>query len=271
MISRKKYFQKLLLVIFLLIIVLAASAGCQPREVTIVQTVEVTRLSEITVEVTRLVTVIVTMTNTPGPSPTPTITPTITSTATLTPTITPVNVSQCRRITFSVVGDSNPVSQLHQYNSQCISMFFDPVSDRALGFDYSYPIRIDISIDQTTYPDLQQPSQYGIIYGILDYPEGSNLYPTLNLFRIDPIPTNQRPVGGDILYNVGLNQRMSPGIWKSSLLPTDNDSCYWARMDPNTGDIRDNHFGLPGISVRLYEGDVFESTEDCGTWYYVGP
>jgi hypothetical protein len=262
--------KKGLMVLALLSIILI-SASCQPREITVVQTVEVTRLSEVTVEVTRLVTVVVTVTNTPGPSPTPTITSTPTRTPTLTPTNTPVNVSNCRRITFTASAASTPMEQLRQYNGQCISMFYDPAEERAYGSDYFFAIRVNLNIDENQFPDLNYPSQYGFIYGVLDYVPEQNSMPQFNLVRFDQISQNQRPVHGELLLAVGVNERMAPGIWKSSSLPTDNDSCYWARMDPNTGDIRDNNFGLPGVSVRLYEGDVFESNEYCGTWYYVGP
>lgn len=261
--------QKLLLVITLLGLIMMASAGCQPREVTVVQTVEVTRLSEITVEVTRLVTVIVTQTFTPGPSATPTISLTPSRTASSTPTRTPVNVYNCRRITLNLNGDIH--AQLSTYDGQCIAVFYNPTNQRSYGLDYSTPLRITYSLDLDNYPDTQNPNQYSVIYGVLNYPSNASGDPRMMIIRVDPLPTNQRPVGGDLLYNVGANQRMAPGVWKSDLLPTANDSCYWSRLDPNTGDIRDNHFGLPGVSVRLYEGDVFESTEDCGTWYYVGP
>lgn len=67
---------------------------------------------------------------------------------------------------------------------------------------------------------------------------------------------------------VGVDNEIAPGLWKSADAPTDSTSCYWARMDATTGEIINNHFGLSGIQVQVFEGEVLQ-VESCGTWFYV--
>jgi len=39
-------------------------------------------------------------------------------------------------------------------------------------------------------------------------------------------------------------------------------------LDATTGEIINNHFGLSGIQVQVFEGEVLQ-VESCGTWFYV--
>lgn len=115
---------------------------------------------------------------------------------------------------------------------------------------------------------------FGEAWGLFDHIPGAGLRENDAIFtirRLVEYPENQGPIVGSGLFAVGSESEMSPGAWKSALLPTESSACYWARLNPDTGSIRDNHFGIGGVVVRVYEGDIFETNGRCGYWFYTGP
>jgi len=137
-----------------------------------------------------------------------------------------------------------------------------------------YLNKLKVQTDKDTPPDVVPPKQYSSVWGILliaGQPPENTQSDVLLLRRVDILPANQAPIHMSGLYRVGKESEIAPGSWKSALLPTATDSCYWERTNPVTGDIIANHFGIGGVGIRLYEGEVFETNPDCLPWYYVGP
>lgn len=277
--------KRLTLPLLVLLAALALAACGNTPPATVVVTQVVTRQVRITVPVTVKVpvtvlapqtvqvTVIVTPTFTPGPTPTPTITPTPRPTATPTPSPTPFRVGNCStlNITRSASTTSNDIErQLKKYHDRCVKILFVPGHGKfTVNMSYAFRSLGVISDDQS--PELPQEDAY--LYGIFylhNTAENPNDNNRILLRRADLIPPNKRPIFEDGLYTVGANAQMSPGTWKSALLPTDTDECYWARLNPNNGDIKANHFGIGGVTVHVYPGEVFK-TDGCSPWVYLGP
>lgn len=239
-------------------------------EKTIEVTAEVT--VPVTVEVTKIIEIPVTVTFTPGPSPTPT------NTSTPTPSPTPFGIGGCIGLQTPANYANIKTSEYDEtvypfydkYDGKCVKFFYS----RALGIvgtDYGWISELfDISFytdDQSPSDYRNGPSNYSTVWGIwtVDTPGDYSVL----LRRVDEFPKNQQPIMNDGFYTIGKDFTKSAGQWKSIWPPGTVDNCYWARTNPDTGDIKANHFGLAGIYTRLYEGDMFES-DDCAPWIFVG-
>ena len=229
-----------------------------------------------------------TITPTPSLSPTPTITPTPT------PTATPFGTSGCVNLKShpdywnlwhenSITGDEAEKSIQAYYDSfdgKCVK-FFAWNWTRVVTTDYLISLsRASLCIDNFTPRDVADATQmhsssyvddyrvannYSTAWGIWNVIE-SGEYEVL-LRRLAPFSTHQQPIIDDGIYNVGSESEIIPGQWKS-IIPSED--CYWARINPSTGNIKQNHYGVGGIYVRLYEGDLFKS-KDCAPWVFVQP
>lgn len=246
------------------------------------QPVEVTRVvtQEITVEVTRIVEVPVTVTHTPGPSPTATITTTPTNTLTPTPSPTPFSTAGCVNLRsvsnfWNILKDDYDDHVYPTYDAldgKCVK-FYGYEDLGIITTDYAWIglmpyLNFDFVIDDDSPEGISGVKQYSTIRGIL-VSRGSGGYDIL-LRRVEPFDDLQQPIIDDGFYMVGDDFDISEGQWKSLWPPGTNDSCYWARTNPDTGDIRDNHFGQACIYVRIYTGDLFE-TSDCAPWVFIPP
>jgi hypothetical protein len=206
---------------------------------------------------------IVTMTNTPTPE----------NTSTPTPTWAPFNQSGCIEFTFPSVTEADKKlfdEKLQALVGKCVKFFFDG-KEYVLGTDLIYMSNASVIADDLTPPDMAVPDAYSIVWGILDEPSKKGGAWRIYLRKAEVFKDNQQPIFSADLYTVGVEGDMAPGAWKSGVHATWGSDCYWARINPNTGDIKDNHFGVGGTTVRVYEGDVFETNVDCLNWYYVGP
>ncbi|NMC59137.1 MAG: hypothetical protein GYA51_07115 [Candidatus Methanofastidiosa archaeon] len=224
------------------------------------------------------------------PTQTPIIiiyTATVIPTATIipTPTTTPIpfNKSQCENISIPNYS-SEPDYQkelrehLRMYEGQCVELFFEPWESK-YGKSYMFGILsnyidsfdIDLLTDTETPNDITIPSVFSIVWGILEVPENDSSPVKLTLRDVEEYPYNQQPISEEGLYYVGKDSEMYPGVWKSANEPTWTNACYWARLNPSSGVIKANHFGIAGMTVRVYEGEIFETNDECVTWYFVKP
>ncbi len=208
---------------------------------------------------------IVTLTFTPGPTSTPTPSPTPTKTP------TPFNINACVPLIVNINTSSPPEQDQEEYlryDGLCVKVFYDPsfTGGGEYTADFKWSIQAILLKDEQTPPNVNKPTQFSIVWGIFKV-VGEELF--IHLRRVDVLPKNQVPVHNG-MYIIGVNSDMYPGTWKSNLSATDTDSCYWERTNPTTGNIIDNHFGIGGMSVRVYEGELFQ-TDDCGIWFFVNP
>lgn len=204
---------------------------------------------------------------------TPTSTPTPEFTATPKPTLPPFNVANCVNFTLPSLPEADKDvfdGILRDLVGKCVKFYFDG-DEYILGTDLVYMARIVIVADSETPPDVKRPDAFGEIWGMLDAPLKDGDAWRIRLRKASEYPKNQQPITGEGLYAVGTDKEISPGIWKSGVNPTWTSSCYWARINPTTGNIKANHFGVGGITVRVYEGEIFETNDDCLDWYYLGP
>jgi hypothetical protein len=267
------------LLVLLLLIAMCTGNGAEPEIVKETVEVEVTRLAEgakevtreVTVEVTRLVEVPVTVTYTPGPSPTPTITSTPTVTPTHTPSPTPFNVRGCVNLrspsNYWNLDDEAFSEYFERYDEQCIKFYYSE-NLGVIATDYGWLLGLDFEpiADEITPPDSEDLDLYSTVWGILDIKESGDY--ELTLRRVEPFEDLKQPMENDGFYMVGPENDVSPGQWKSLWPPGTVDACYWERTNPDTGNIKANHFGQAGIYVRIYTGDLFE-TDDCAPWVFV--
>lgn len=68
---------------------------------------------------------------------------------------------------------------------------------------------------------------------------------------------------------VGLE--VAPGTWRNS---DSSGGCYWERTSGFSGEfaeIIDNEFTYDPSVVTIRSSDAGFTTEDCGTWSYLGP
>jgi len=249
--------------------------------------IEVTREVEIPVTVTvdeifpfSLPTSIPTQTHTPTPSLMPSNAPSLTPSPTLTPTPnltpsptpTPWLVSNCVKLKLDVPLDfsleiMNP--QFEKYNDECVKLIYLPYFDGYVGFNYIYPFLAETILDGTTLDDVSSPSNFSHVWGIFNIsPTGTK---TITLRRVEKIQNNQTVIRDKGLYLVGEGLEMSPGLWISAVPENWTDSCYWARLNENSGNIISSHFGIAGMTIRVVEGQVFDTNDDCAPWFYVGP
>jgi hypothetical protein len=251
-----------------------------PVEVTV--QVEITRLVEITreVEVTRKVEIPVTVTFTPGPSPTPTNTPTPTPSLTPTPTATPFNISGCTNLqsvpNYWNISTSEYGEKLfpfyEKYNGKCVKFYYKEGLG-IIGTDYGwlklFSKMVTFVVDDMSPEGLTKaPVNYATVWGVWE--EKSPGKYEIRIRRVEEYPPLQQPIEDDGFYMVGDEFVISQGQWKSLWPPGIVDNCYWARTNPDNGDIKDNNFGQAGVYVRLYDGDLFES-DDCAPWVFVQP
>lgn len=280
------------IICIVLLLALAACGAQEPPEQAVTP-VEVTRLAQVTsevtrqvpvtVEVTRVVEVPVTVTFTPGPSPTPTITPTPTPTLTPTPTVTPSPTAT----PFSVAGCVNLRSVANFWNidredyaerlyptydalaGKCVK-FYGNKSIGVIATDYGWlsytSLHFIFLFDEKSPEGVTAVRDYSTVWGIWES-LGEGRYRIL-VRRVEPFANLQQPIREDGFYMVGEDYDVAPGRWKSLWPPGVIDNCYWARTNPDTGRIKDNHFGQAGLYTRLYAGDLFES-DDCAPWVYV--
>lgn len=216
-----------------------------------------------------------TPTRTEIPSPTFTRTPknTLLPTNTKSPTLTPVPFSKkgCVKFQFKYTQNTSQDeigSQLMQYVNKCVQLIYYEHENEPplfIGYDYFYSVKAHFI---QHYIPLATPKSSGTVWGILDI-DGNTVNLHLGIF--EPFTPQQTPKVSPGTYTVDENGDMAPGLWKSSIPNWRNDSCYWERLDPTTGEIRDNHFGIPGVTVRVYAGDVFNTKSKCGNWFYIGP
>lgn len=280
--TQEDIMKRALLLTFLMLFMVACSSSepiVEVREVEVTklvteivkETVPVVETQLVTVEITK----IVTPTETPGPSPTPTLTLTPTITPTLTPTPTPFNVSRCEKLELPIpkTDNANPwKDSLPNFDGKCVQLIYEPFikSDKGVvGFDYLLSFNVDFVIDYDTPEGVTKPKEYSYVWGIFEYVEYQNY--KLYLRRVEVLPNNQRSIWKEGLYTVGETAEMAPGLWKASTPPNWEDSCYWARINYDNGDIKANHFGTTGMTVRLYENEIFETNDNCPPWYYIGP
>lgn len=254
----------------------------EPIEVTseVQVTVEVTREVTQDVEVTRVVQVPVTVTFTPGPSPTPTVTPTPTETPTSTPSATPFGTAGCVNLRsvsnfWNIDADDYEARLFPTYDAldgKCVRFF----ASQDLGIvatDYgwlSYSRGLDFTfvVDDSTPPGVRSVPSFSTVWGIW-HSRGGGEY-EIDLRRVEAFDALRQPIEDDGFFMVGEDWDVSAGQWKSLWPPGQIDSCYWARTNPDTGDIRNNHFGQAGVYARIYDGDLFES-DDCAPWVFVAP
>lgn len=203
---------------------------------------------------------------------TPTSTPTPEYTFTPKPTLPPFNIANCVNFTLPALPEADKDvfdGILKDLIGKCVKFYFD--GDKyILGTDLVYMSRMVIVSDSETPTDAIRPNAFGIVWGILDAPLKEGDAWRLRLRKAVTYPKNQQPISGEGLYTVGKDKEIAPGRWKSGVNATWTSSCYWARINPETGNIKANHFGVGGITVTLYEGDIFETNDDCLDWYYVG-
>ncbi len=264
-----------LLTIFMSIVFLA-SCSSPAQQVEVTREVIITEL--ITQEVTRIVNIPVTVTYTAGPSQTPTNTSTPTQTATNTPSPTPFSTSSCvnlKSVTnyWGIKEEDKETRLFPTYDAldgRCVKFYAgagNGVVATDLGWLLWADIDIDIVSDDLSPTDVNLDKIYSTVWGIWSQ-VGKGQYEVL-LRRVEPFPTLRQPVD-DGFFSVGDDFDMSAGQWKSLWFPGAEDSCYWARTNPDTGRIKDNHFGQAGVYMRVYDGDLFES-DDCGPWVFVSP
>jgi len=239
-------------------------------------------------EITKIV--IVTETPTQGPSPTPTMTftPTITLTPTITPTQTltstptltptPFNIYGCRDLKLNInqtTTNKQIQEMLNAFHGQCVRVIVDPIqynlvatTDLLLYFN-----KLEIETDELSPSDVFPLNKYSSVYGIylIAGKNNDNDKDQLLIRRVDILPENQKPIHHEGMYLVGKDLEMAPGAWKSARLSTDTDSCYYERTNQTTGNIIQNHFGIAGISIRVYEGEIFQTDDECAPWIYIGP
>ena len=219
----------------------------------------------------------ITFTPTPEFTPTNTVTPTETATPTLTPT--PFNVSGCVSFSFPAGLDADYEgirAQLEGYVGKCVRFFFERTeflgsyTDYLKGDDLVYSVEVKVVKDDFTPPETSKPKVYGRVWGILEAPKNRKDPYVLQLRKSEIFADNQLPIE-EGRYLVGESAEISPGLWKSGASPTWTGECYWAIINPSTGNIKQNHFGIGGMTVRLSGGDLFETNEKCSDWYYIGP
>lgn len=213
-----------------------------------------------------------TQTYTPTPQPA-TVTPTASNTSTPTNTPKPFDISVCKNFSINLSGglsDETILPQLANYSEKCVKFLYMPGSHPIMGFDYLLSFKAEIIKDSDTPSSVELPNVVSFVWGIFHYDQSSETS-TVYLRHIELIPSGKQPIQKEGLYTVGENGDISPGVWKSGLFSTDTDSCYWARINPSDGSIKDNHFGIGGVTITLYEGDVFETNEDCTPWFFVNP
>jgi hypothetical protein len=244
-----------------------------------VVTKEVTREVEVEVEVevTRIVEVPVTVTFTPGPSPTPTETLTPTVTRTSTPTPTPFRTSGCVNLRSvanfwnieKADADEKLFPTYDSLDGKCVK-FYGSQSLGIVTTDFGWislsPIEITFIVDDLTPPGVRGVSNYSTVWGSWNVRSSGDY--EVHLRRVEPFQDLQQPIDDDGFYMVGEDWDISAGQWKSLWPPGTIDNCYWARTNPNTGDIRTNHFGQAGVFVRIFDGDLFES-DDCAPWVFI--
>lgn len=80
--------------------------------------------------------------------------------------------------------------------------------------------------------------------------------------RVDPFSILRQPIEEDGFCLVGKEGDIAAGRIKTLWPPGTINDCYWARSNPETGDIKANHFGQAGVYTTIYEGDLFE-TDGC--------
>lgn len=280
------------IIFFLVAVSISACSSSAPPQASTVEVtrlveaqIEVTREIPVTVEVTQIVQVPVTVTFTPGPSPTPTetptptITPTPTVTPTLTPTATPFNTYTCVNLRsvsnyWNIKTDEAGTRLFPEYDKldgKCVKLYGSEtigVVATDNGWLILTPIDFKFTVDDFTPTGVRGVPMYSAIWGIWKV-NGSGDYEIL-IRRIESFTDMQQPIEDDGFYMVGQDFDISAGQWKSLWPPGTVDNCYWARSNPDTGDIRDNHFGQAGVYVRVYEGDLFE-TDDCAPWIFISP
>lgn len=285
---KKKVFISFFLAIISIILV-----SCSGEQ--IAETIEVTRISEITqevtreveitVEVTKIITkeinVPVTVTPTPGPSLTPTATdtPTITPTSTLTPTFTPsptpFKVYGCQNLRsvtnyWNIDKENYPERMYPTYDAldgKCVKFYGSEnlgVIATDMGWLSLTHLDFNLTEDDKT-PDDIEIKTYSTIWGVWEK-EGEGEY-KIRIRRVDPFTNLQQPIEDDGFYLVGEKGDIGAGRIKSLWPPGTIDNCYWARTNPDTGGIKANHFGQAGVYTTIYEGDLFE-TSDCTPWVY---
>lgn len=249
-------------------------------EVPVIEEVIVTQIVEVTKEIQIVKEVPVTITFTPGPTPTPTITPSPTPTATFTPTATPFRVASCVDL-LSVSNywnietseyDDKLFPFYEKYNGKCVKFYYSGKLG-IFGTDYGYLTllkkMVTLELDEFSPTNVRKPfANYYTMWGIW-VQKDKGKYQVL-LRRVEEFPKQQQPILEDGFYMVGDDFDVSPGQWKSVWAPGTQDDCYWARTNPDTGNIKDNHFGLAGIYVRLSSGDMFESNR-CAPWIFIKP
>jgi len=170
--------------------------------------------------------------------------------------------------------DEEMDKMISQYHNSCIKLLFDPKDKSLNTTDLMVSFRkLDIIKDEISPTGVLPLSKYSYVYGIfiVGGMDNNNVSDKLLLRRVDLLPENQKPIHNEGTYRVGAEFQVSPGVWKSALLPTWSNSCYYERTSPLTGNIIDNHFGIGGLSIRLYEGEIFETNDDCTPWVFVGP
>jgi hypothetical protein len=222
--------------------------------------------------------IFITATFTPSPkyTATPIGTPTNTPTSTISPT--PFSTVGCKKLLINLTTtttDDQIDAQLNAYDGQCVILFYLPHTGDAptlIGFDFILDFKATIKVDNKNpyVKDFSNNTSYAKLWGIFTSKPNQDRS-TLDLRKYEVQPKNQSPITQEGLYAVGATGEMAPGVWKSGQLSTWADDCYWARINPSTGAIKDNHFGIGGISIRVYEGDVFETNKNCLSWYYTGP
>ena len=213
---------------------------------------------------------------------TATIIPTQTITPTPTNTPIPYNKSQCRTISVPKINADADYEQeirntLNKYDGLCVRLYFEPWEyvDKTYNFgvldNYLDSFDLDLTIDSETPTDIKIPNVFSKVWGVIHVPDNLDEVVSLAIRDVEEYPSNQQPINDDGLYEVGKNTEMYPGVWKSANDPTWTSECYWARINPSNGSIKDNHFGIAGMSVRVYEGDIFETNDECTSWYFVKP
>lgn len=165
---------------------------------------------------------------------------------------------------------------MEPFVGKCVALYYrkDPYSgsdDYLLGSDLVYAAEVTIITDEATPSDTLISEDYAKVWGILEAATDIGEPWGLRLRKVENYQKNQMPIEDDGNYTVGKDGDMSPGTWKSGADPTWGSDCYWARINQSTGNIIQNHFGVGGITVRLSEGDIFETNNDCTTWFFINP
>jgi hypothetical protein len=196
--------------------------------------------------------------------------PTITTTPIKTPM--PFNISKCKPISIKTIReayDKEVRLQLLKYSGLCVKFYYELWQENkwGIGSDYIYTFNVKIVNDELTPINLVEPKEDSFVWGILEVPENEEEPVSLTLRKVEIIPQNQNPIEDEGLYNVGTE--MSAGIWKSGNETTFTSECYWARISPGSGKIKANHSGIAGLTVRVYEGEIFQTNSYCAPWYFV--